>query len=174
MAVWRKAALCLRGRDGQATVEAAFLLPVLLGCVLLMLQPGILLYDRLVMQGAAAAGCRVLATQPAGDPEGLCREYVLRRLGAVPPVSCFHVHDGGCSWEVELSGSEVSDVVQVTVRNKVKPLPLIGFSAGLLGMTDGSGALTVEVSASQATQPSWTRSSEVGTDPSAWSGAWLS
>lgn len=165
------ARLCEQG--GQATVEAAFLLPVLLGCVLLMLQPGILLYDRMVMQGAAAAGCRVLATQPSGDPDGLCRDYVLRRLGAVPPVACFHVHDGECSWDVELVGGESSDTVRVVVRNKVEPLPLIGFSAGLLGMTDESGALAVEVSASQSVQPAWARSTEAGTDPSSWVGAWL-
>ena len=34
--------------SGQATVEAAFLLPVLFVGLLLLMQPGILLYDRLV------------------------------------------------------------------------------------------------------------------------------
>ena len=38
--------------SGQATVEAAFLLPVLFVGLLLLMQPGILLYDRLVMQAA--------------------------------------------------------------------------------------------------------------------------
>ena len=40
--------------SGQATVEAAFLLPVLFVGLLLLMQPGILLYDRLVMQAAAS------------------------------------------------------------------------------------------------------------------------
>lgn len=172
MATWAKRRL--HDESGQATVEAAFLLPVLLGLVLLLLQPGILLYDRMVMQHAAAAGCRVLATQPSGDPAGVCRDYVLRRLGAVPPLDCFHVHGGGCSWEVELAGGESSDTVQVSVSNKVKPLPLVGFSAALLGVVDGSGALTMEVSASQSIQPGWAHATDAGADPSAWPGAWLS
>ena len=49
--------------SGQATVEAAFLLPVLFVGLLLLMQPGILLYDRLVMQAAASEGCRLLATK---------------------------------------------------------------------------------------------------------------
>lgn len=172
MTAWTKRSL--HDESGQATVEAAFLLPVLLGLVLLLLQPGILLYDRMVMQHAAAAGCRVLAAQPSGDPDDVCRDYVLRRLGAVPPLDCFHVHGGECSWEVELAGGESSDTVQVSVSNKVKPLPLVGFSAVLLGMTDESGALTMEVSVSQSVQPDWVRTTDAGSDPSAWPGAWLS
>ncbi len=55
--------MCSRTDEaGQATVEAAFLVPVLFIVLLLLLQPGILLYDRIVMQGAAAQGCRLLAT----------------------------------------------------------------------------------------------------------------
>lgn len=45
---------------GQGTVEAAFVLPVLLGLVLFLLQPGIVLYDRVVMKSAAAEACRLL------------------------------------------------------------------------------------------------------------------
>ncbi len=39
---------------GQGTVEAALVLPVLLIALLLLIQPGILLYDRIVMENAAA------------------------------------------------------------------------------------------------------------------------
>ena len=46
-------------------MEAAVLIPVLFTALLLLLQPGILLYDRMVMQGAAAEGCRLLATKTA-------------------------------------------------------------------------------------------------------------
>ena len=52
---------------GQATVEAAFALPIALLLVLLLVQPGILLYDRIVMQGAAAEACRLLATTDEAD-----------------------------------------------------------------------------------------------------------
>ena len=50
---WR-ARRSFAGRErGQATVEAAVLIPALFTALLLLLQPGILLYDRMVMQGAA-------------------------------------------------------------------------------------------------------------------------
>ena len=75
---------CRTGRDeGQATVEAAVLIPALFTALLLLLQPGILLYDRMVMQGAAAEGCRLLATKTAalGDMDGSCEAFVRHRLG---------------------------------------------------------------------------------------------
>ena len=65
-----------RARDarGQSTVEAAVALPVVFLLVLLLVQPGIVLYDRMVMAGAAAEGCRLLATSD-GDA-ATCEEYV--------------------------------------------------------------------------------------------------
>lgn len=50
----------LRGRlssscgffPGQSTVEGAFLIPVILLMLMLLIQPGILLYNRVVMQSA--------------------------------------------------------------------------------------------------------------------------
>lgn len=94
----------------------------------LLMQPGILLYDRLVMNAAASEACRLLATKTdaAGDMAESCEAFVRRRLGAVPPVSCFHVHEGGCSWEVRLEGDEGSDEVRVSIVNEARPLPLIG------------------------------------------------
>ena len=56
----------LRDVRGQSTVEAAVMIPLLFGGMLMLLQPGILLYDRVVMEGAAAEGCRVLATASGG------------------------------------------------------------------------------------------------------------
>ena len=53
----------LADERGQSTVEAAFLFPVVFVLVLLLVQPGILLYDRIVMEGAAADACRLLATK---------------------------------------------------------------------------------------------------------------
>ncbi len=53
-----RAGRCGCREDGQATVEAAFALPVLFLLVLLLVQPGIVLYDRMVMASAAAEGCR--------------------------------------------------------------------------------------------------------------------
>ena len=48
--------MCWRTEGGQATVEAAVLIPVLFTVLLLLIQPGIILYDRMVMNYAAAEG----------------------------------------------------------------------------------------------------------------------
>lgn len=161
-----------REEAGQATVEAAFALPIALALVILLVQPGILLYDRIVMQQAAAETCRLLATTPEGDPSGVCRAFALRRLGAVPEQDCFHVHQGGCTWEVELEGGESSDVVRVRIATKAKPLPLIGVGARLLGVVNDGEDFEVSVEASAPVQPAWVAEAAAGRSPSEWIGAW--
>ncbi|WP_449315089.1 TadE/TadG family type IV pilus assembly protein [Rubneribacter sp.] len=174
----RSAARCAwcarRSLDGQATVEAAFLIPVLLIGLLLLVQPGILLYDRMVMGAAASEACRLLATKTdaAGDMEESCRAFVMHRLGSVPPVSCFHVHEGGCSWEVAFQGDERSEAVEVTIANEVRPLPLLGAGGALLGILNDRGNFEVRVSCSQSTQPDWVGGAAAGRDPAGWIGAW--
>lgn len=84
---------------GQATVEAALLIPALLISLLLLIQPGILLYTRMVMEGAAAEGCRVLATASSLEENtATVEDFVKRRLASVPQQENFHVHDPSCSW----------------------------------------------------------------------------
>lgn len=169
----RDAARLLRDERGQATVEAAFAIPVLMVLVLMLVQPGIILYDRIVMAGAAASGCRLLATLPEGDVE-LCEDFVMRRLGAVPPHDFFHVHEGGCTWVVEALGGEGSSTVEVTISTEVKPLPLIGAAAMLAGAGNERGNLVVEVSSTMPTQPEWALDSRMSSNPAEWVGAWLS
>lgn len=74
-----------RGRDarGQSTVEAAVALRWFSCSFFCSCSPGIVLYDRMVMAGAAAEGCRLLATSD-GDA-ATCEEYVRRRLGRSRP-----------------------------------------------------------------------------------------
>ena len=55
----------LREERAQATIEAAFAIPLLGVLLLMLLQPGIVLYDKIVMEHAAAEGCRLLATTTA-------------------------------------------------------------------------------------------------------------
>ena len=139
--------------------------------VLLLVQPGVILYDRIVMEGAAASACRFLATLPAGE-EQLCEDFVLRRLGAVPPHEFFHVHDGGCTWEVELSGCEETAYVSVSLSTEVRPLPLLGSVAALFGALNENGNLTVRVDCTEATRPAWAESAEGIDSPAALPGAW--
>lgn len=164
------------GNRGQGTVEAALIIPILFILMLLLLQPGIVLYDRLVMGNAAAEGCRLLATSTdaLGSMQGSCEAFIRHRLASVPQHECFHAHDGGCSWVIELSGSESSSVVSVRIANELKPLPLFDAGLTLLGLTNAAGHLVIEESVALQTQPNWVGSSPAGSNPAAWVGAWKS
>lgn len=160
--------------DGQATVEAAFLIPVLFVVLLLLVQPGIVLYDRMVMNAAATDACRLVATNTdvAGDSGEAVEAFVRHRLGAVPPVACFHVHEGECSWDIQVEGDETAERVRVLIENKVRPLPLFDGGSALLGLLDADGLLSVRVEAQRQTQPEWARGCDAGLNPKAWIGAW--
>ena len=160
--------------SGQATVEAALVIPVLFVLMLLLLQPGIVLYDRLVMGNAAAEACRLLATSTDdyGSMSASCEAFVRHRLAAVPQHDCFHVHDGSCSWSIELSGSEKTGSVSVRIGNELKPLPLFDAASRLLGVTNASGNLEIEEVVTMPTQPDWAASSPQGLSPGDWIGAW--
>lgn len=162
---------CLANRSGQATVEAAFALPVVLICILLLAQPGIILYDRMVMRQAALEGCRALVTNPSGNASD-CRAYVLRRLGSIPPQDLFHVHQAGCSWVIKLSGNESSGDVSVSIDNAIKPLPLINVAFEGLGLLDSDGYFRIHVEESLSAQPAWLDGSQLAGGPSSWIGAW--
>ena len=160
-------------RRGQSTIEAAVTIPVIFLLLLLLLQPGIYLYDRVVMMGAAAEGCRLLATSEevsgAGD-EG-CEQAIRRRLGAIPSQELFHVHEGECSYQIGLEGSEATERVQVTIENKLRPLPILDMGATLLGLTDSEGCLTCKVQVSLPTQDEWVAQGSLGLNPSGWANA---
>ncbi len=155
---------------GQATVEAAFALPVVFLLILLLVQPGIVLYDRMIMASAAAEGCRLLATEE-GDVQ-VVEDFVKRRLGAVPEQDNFHVHATGCSWNVVCEGGGAADRSRVTVTGEVRPLPLIDMGAALLGLVNERGNLVVTVSAEVSTRPTWAQESLGGASPNEKAGAW--
>lgn len=159
---------------GQATVEAAFALPIMMLLAMMLLQPAIVLYDRIVMQAAAAEGCRLLATADRAGGDSSCEDYIRRRLSAVPQQSCFHVHDGTCSWDIDLTGDASSSEVSVRIGNKIKPLPLLNAGAALLGAADADGYVGIEVVSSMPTQPSWVSESDAGHASAEWVGAWMS
>lgn len=154
---------------GQTTVEAAYLIPVLLLLILLLLQPMILLYNRMVMENAAAEGCRLLVT--ATDQGAYTQEkyeaYLKRRLASIPPLDIFHIHHSGCTWKINMEGNENSTEVTIYIANRLKPLPLLGWGADILGMTDAHGNIVQEVQVTMPTQPSWVAESG-GNKPKEW------
>lgn len=159
-----------RAGSGQATVEGAFLIPVILLLLMLLIQPGIILYDRMVMGAAAAEGCRLLATKTSAleGVDEACDLLIRRRLGAVPQQENFHVHEAGCSWVIELTGDEGSSRVGVSVETQIKPLPLFDFGASALGLTNGAGNFVQRVEVTQPVRGTWVASNELGLDPRAW------
>ena len=162
----------IRNRGGQGSVEAAIVIPVLFLLMLLLLQPGIVLYDRLVMRNAAAEGCRVLATSDAASDAH--EAFVRHRLASVPQHDCFHVHHGSCSWRIEFTGNQASEAVTVRISNELRPLPLFDATSKLLGMTNSDGNLVIGESVTMLTQPQWVPTSPSGVDPVDWVGAWSS
>ena len=164
-----------RDECGQGTVEAAVVIPVLFLLLLMLLQPGIILYDRIVMGSAAAEACRLLATSTDsfGSMSGSCEAFVRHRLAAVPSHRCFHVHDAGCSWDIQLVGGESSSSITVSIENELRPLPLFDAGAKLLGLTNTAGNLCIRESVTMPTQPAWAASSTLGMNVSSWPGGWL-
>lgn len=156
---------------GQGTVEAAFAIPVILVLVLLLVQPGIILYDYIVMRGTAVEACRLVATTNTATGRQSCIEFIEHRLSAIPQHDLFHVHDGECSWFIQVDGGEQEGTAEVWIENEVRPLPLFDGALRLLGMTNEKGNLEVGVSWFSVNQPEWVGRSVSG-GPEAWVDSW--
>lgn len=162
--IWRcseMAPALLTRSDGQATVEAAFLVPTLLLTMGLLLEPACLLYTRMVMGQAAAETARLLVTS-SGSPE-VSKLFCLRRLAAIPEVSLFHV-GGSDDWDIELSKDR--GAVSVSIRGHARPLPLLGLLAGGVLGYDGQGVI-LSVRYEATLRPSW-----LGGDAHDWATVW--
>jgi len=149
------------------------MIPILFLLLLLLIQPAILLYNRVVMQNAAAEGCRLLSTRTEVgkyDDEKY-KGYVKRRLASIPPIDIFHAHVGPHTWEIELIGGETSSEVTVRITNRLKPLPLLDLGASLLGLTDSNGYLVQKVEVTMPTQPGWVWANSKG-GPADWASQW--
>lgn len=160
-------------KKAQATVEAAFMIPVIFLLLLLLLQPGIILYDFIVMNSAASETCRVLSTSNLNDKEKICEAFLRRRLSAIPQQDNFHVHSQGCTYEIVLEGDQCSNFNSVTIKNQLKPLPLIGFFSEILGILNKNKCFEIQCSSKQAIKPKWTENSPQTSNPENWVGAWL-
>lgn len=148
--------------SGQSTVEAAVVLPTLLLLLAMLVQPVCIAYTETVMRGAAAEGARLLATSPS---EERCRAFVLRRLGAVPETSLFHVGGSG-DWQIDLTRSDGGGSTSVEVSGHVRPLPFFGALARAWGERDEQGVL-LKVCVTERLRPSWLEGSYAD-----WVGVW--
>lgn len=141
------------GEAGQATVEAAVLLPTLLLILALLLEPICVLYTRSVMESTAAEICRVLATRGDAITESEIKAYARRRLRAVPEAPPFHA-GGEDDWDIELEGAEGDASVSVKISGHAPLFPIYGSLARLFGVADGEGLL-ISVEVAETVRPSW-------------------
>lgn len=150
-------------RRGQATVEAALLLPTVLTLVALLVQPACVLYTKSVMASAASEVTRLAATARGSDDA--VRAYVLRRLAAVPDLGVFH-EGGAGAWEVRTQGPDDAGRVTVEVEGRVSPLPLLGTIVSALGEADGGGVV-MRVEVTRDVRADW-----IGGGYEDWIGIW--
>jgi Flp pilus assembly protein TadG len=85
--------------DGQATVEVALVLPVIVLLLMAVVQVGLIVHDRLLVTGAAREAARAFAVSGSAEvaqraaraPGGLVSErlrvHVTRELASVPDAS---------------------------------------------------------------------------------------
>ena len=141
--------------EGQASIEAALLLPAMLAMVILLVQPICLLYTHTVMQQAAAEAVRLMATRPDSTQLDFSyRAYVLRRLAAVPDVPIFHVGSSQ-GWDIQLEGSSSSHRASAGIATSVALIPPANLLAAALGEVDAAGNLVLRVEVSAQTRPDW-------------------
>lgn len=69
-----------RGQSGTAAVEFALVLPIVLAIVLALVQVGLLVRDRLLVESAVRSGARTAAVEPGDDA---VRTAVLRAAPAL-------------------------------------------------------------------------------------------
>jgi Flp pilus assembly protein TadG len=73
-----------RGQRGTAAVEFALVLPIVLAIVLGMVQVGLLVRDRLLVESAVRSGARIAAVEPGDDA---VRTAVLRAAPVLDPAA---------------------------------------------------------------------------------------
>lgn len=131
------------------------MLPVIMLLFALLLQPACLLYTRAVMQQAAAETARAVMSRTGSGAvnDEAYRQYALRRLGAVPNVAAFHT-GGQEGWEITLSGNEAAGEVSVSISGQLRPLPLVGVVASMLGEVQGD-EVVLRVEITETSRPAW-------------------
>jgi Flp pilus assembly protein TadG len=108
-----------RGSLGQATVELALLLPVVVLLVLAVLQVGLLVRDVVLVTHAAREGARAAATEPSTDA---ARAAVLASSGLDPDRVAVTLTTTGV-------GSSRRAAVEVVYRAPTG-VPLVGGTVG--------------------------------------------
>mgnify|MGYP004570775557 CR=1 FL=1 len=156
----------LTDERGQSTVEAAFALPLFFALFALLLQPAVLLYDRCVMQSAAAETCRLVALDSCSAEAA--QAFALRRLEVLPRLDLFHT--SACAWEIQLGAGEGSGSASVRIEGHVKTMPLLGITASSMTEAAGDGCALMRCKLASTLRPAWL--GDGAGSPSEWIGQW--
>ena len=154
--------------SGQATVESAFLIPIAFLLLLMLLQPAIIFYDRIVVNHSAAEAGRLLATGLSdGQSQDAYRGLLKRRLKAIPYEEHFHV-DEDDGWIIEFEGGENRKTAKISISHRIKLLPLFDAGGALLRISDDQSCIQQKVSYEISLQPDWLEEVPEGRNPEAW------
>lgn len=135
---------------GQATLEAALLMPSIMFVMALLLEPVCLGYTKILMQHAAHEALRITAYDRDGKFDEVKR-FIERRLTSVPELSLFHV-GGSDDWKIDISRADKT--ITVCIAGHARPLPLMGAVLQTFSKHDDKGIL-LEVQAKQEIAPEW-------------------
>lgn len=156
----------LRSDSGQSIPEVPVVVVTLMAFVLMIMQPAVLLYDRMVLNNAAAETARVLVTGvaagDAGRHEGAVKGFAIRRLAAIPDAEFFKVGEPEITFPESSPGGQW---VSVRITVKAKPMPVIGTVGRLAGLTGDDGNYQVE---GFARVPAAMTNIDGGYDPPGW------
>jgi len=154
--------LRLRDDSGQAVAEAPIAIIALVALVILLLQPTILLYDRVIMNNAVAEAARVQVTEMDGGAQrGHLAAFVERRLRTIPNNPYFR------NAKPTVTPIEAGDYVGVKLTLSVRPLPVLGPAMSWLGKRGPSGEILIE---SQALAPrAFTGEDQLDPERTTWS-----
>ena len=130
---------------GQASVEAAVLIPITMCLIGLLLQPICLLYTRQVMQQSAGEAMRILATS---DDISQCEDFIIRRMRAIPDISILRYKSP------EITISKASKTATIKILQHVKPIPVLGIPLKSVFECDELGFI-VTVELTQEIVPKW-------------------
>ena len=155
----------IKKQRGQATVEAAFIIPVAFIVLLALIQPGVILYDKMIMNAASAHMMRIATTLNPDDYQEAI-DVGKHYLKAIPDTPIFH--DG--EWVISLEGNESEGCTSVEIIHKIQLFPLVAQAGNALGVVQGD----IYEMKSQATlcRQQWLIENNLGLEPSAWIKRW--
>ncbi len=116
----------------------------------LLVQPLCVQYTRTVMAHTAAELARVALSE---QDQQAVRLFALRRLGAVPEASIFHV-GGPDDWSVEVQRGSQGQATSVEITGHIRPLPFFGVAAWGMGEREGE-VLLLRVRLQERMRPQW-------------------